>query len=106
MADYSTSFTRPLDELEAFLGTIVGMRSVPTKRQKEASKELRERMERDIAFTTEWIASGPGDKEVNHLGQAMACMSLNLHSGEGKGLRSFAWLTAGICLKEVQKLRG
>ena len=106
MADYSMNFSRPLNELEAFLGTIVGMRSVPTKRQKEASRELRERMEADIAFTTTWIATGPGDQEVNHLGQAMACMLLGLHPKQGTGLRSFPWLAAGMCLREVEKLRG
>ena len=106
MADYSTSFSRPLDELEAFLGTVVGMRSVPTKRQKEASVDLRERMERDIAFTTAWIATGSDNMEVNHLAQAMACMSLSLQAGGRIGLRSFVWLVAGICLREVGKLQG
>ena len=104
MADYSTSFSRPLDELEAFLGTVVGTRSVPTKRQKEASIDLRERMERDITFTTAWIASGPDDMEVNHLAQAMACTSLGLQAESRSGLRSFVWLAAEICLKEMGRL--
>ena len=105
MADYSTSFARPLDELEAFLGTIVGMRSMPTRRQKEASVDLRERMERDIAFTTAWIATGPDGTEMNHLAQAMACMSLGLQAKGRTGLRSFVWLATEICLREVGKLQ-
>ncbi|MCJ1312216.1 hypothetical protein MMC25_005890 [Agyrium rufum] len=104
MQEYSSSFYRPLDELEVFVGIIIGTRGTQTKRQKETSKEMREKMERDVAWIIEQIV-GRKHEEIDpaaSLARALACMSLTVLKPES-GLRSWTWIAAGTCLRELER---
>ena len=124
MYQYATHPSQPVDELEVFLGSIIGKNWNLSKRQRELSKEMKEKYERDVAFTIDCILRG-GDgasRVIEHdaLEKTMACLSLGVEveaqmsrktgkgRGRGKGKaawRSFGWVAAALCLRELEKFQ-
>ena len=50
MTEYSEHPLRPLSELEAFVGNILGRTGAQSKRQRELSTTMKEKFESDSAF--------------------------------------------------------
>ncbi|CZR69102.1 related to RNA-directed RNA polymerase [Phialocephala subalpina] len=107
MKNYSTHPTRPLSELEVFAGTVLGKDGAPTRRQREASKDMKEQFVEDTKVVVGQIQS---------LEMSMACLAASLEEGDGTGegnsrvrrggehLLSFKYLAAGVCLHQVQRM--
>ena len=113
MHQYSTHPTQPVTEVEVFSGSILGKRGgAQSKRQREFSTTMKEKFDRDVTYIVQWITKGDvgdGSKgEDEALERSIACLWVGSQSNKrwkkyGE-LVSFFWITAAVCLKEVEKL--
>ena len=71
---------------------------------------MKDKFERDTRYITEWIRGGEGDDEDGALERSIACLRVGMNGPTRRRkfgtLRSFAWVAAAVCLKEVEKLVG
>jgi hypothetical protein len=110
MSAYSTRPKNPLHELEVFIGYVIGKNGVQSKRQRECSIGLKKAFEADVSFTADWIRKGETTNSGERaLERSIACLSLSMEKGRrnerprAKNLRSFEWIAAAVCLKEVER---
>lgn len=106
MVDYSDHPKRPLTELEAFVGNILGPTGAQSKTQRELSTSLKEKFDNDAAYFVKCITRDDEDRSDEALERSLACFAVSLEDrslGREK-LRSFKYLAAAVCLREVDKL--
>ena len=123
MYQYSPHQRNPVSELEVFCGTILGREgSMPSKRTRERNIDMKDNFERWVRETREWIRVGDYDEEPESydetlgederdepLERSIACLSVAVHeSGKPYSrdighLRSFVYVAASACLKELEK---
>lgn len=116
MHQYSTHPAHPVSEVEVFSGTILGKNGAQSKRQRESSKTMKEKHDRDVEYTVLCItrgddADGTGDNgRAEALERSIACLYVACNTVRVRkkvgALVSFVWVAAAVCLKEVQKLQG
>ena len=122
MLQYSTHPTQTLSEIEVFSGNILGKNGgAQSKRQREFSSTMKDKYERDVAYTILWITQGGGEEDgkegatAGALERSIACLYVACHHRGrerigrrkvGEALMSFAWVAASVCLKELEKLPG
>lgn len=110
MTEYSQHPSRPLSELEAFTGNILGKTGVPNKHQRELSKTMKEKFEEDTTFIVNYITKDGDEYSAEALAKSIACLAVSLEGGDSykkRGeLSSFKYLAAAVCLKEINKLPG
>lgn len=111
MIEYSSSQVHYLSEVEVFCGHIVGKDGAPSKRQRDTSVDMKEKHERDVAFTVACITQGDhDDHRAEALERSIACLAAACHGGLVRRkvgrLVSFGWVAAAVCLREVDKFRG
>ena len=110
MYEFSTRPNNPLHELEVFIGYVIGKNGAQSRRQRECSIGLKKKFEVDVSFTVDSIRSGVTGSEDGGLERSIACLSLSMERTRRKqrakatDLRSFEWLAAAVCLKEVDSL--
>ncbi|KAK6334469.1 hypothetical protein TWF730_003683 [Orbilia blumenaviensis] len=103
----------PLQEVEVFIGCIIGTESHRQSRaQREGSENMRGEVNRLVAHTVGVIKYGPdGNSAVKEgtfdgftLERALACVMVSLTAREDdEGGSSFGWLATAIGLKELSK---
>ena len=109
MLTYTTRDSSYVSEVEVFSGILLGRFGALSKRQKEYSSAMKEKHERDVAYTVSCIRSGiEGNGEEEALARSMACLFVGLtkdrtHKRVG-ALVSFGWVAAAVCLSEVDKM--
>jgi hypothetical protein len=108
---------QPLSEVEVFAGSVLGKNGgLPSRRQREASTEMKDKVERDVSFTVNSILKGSGESQEKDrdeaLARSIACLAVaaeeelgNVLPKIGK-LQSFAYVAAAICLKEIEGFQG
>ncbi|WEW61966.1 RNA-directed 5'-3' RNA polymerase [Emydomyces testavorans] len=112
MQQYSkTPWKSSLTEIEVFVGSILGQNSKPTRRDKEASNEMRNSYQELVNFTISMIL----DREsggTESLERSIACFWVALNEGHTRTqgrhkekLLSFPWIAAMVCLEEVDKFQ-
>ena len=111
MQSYSAHPAHFVSEIEVFSGSILGKNGAQSKRQREFSVDMKEKHERDVAYTVLCITQGEGDKSGKEaLERSVACLytaSTTMRVRKKVGaLVSFSWIAAAICLKEVERLPG
>ncbi|TVY45069.1 RNA-dependent RNA polymerase [Lachnellula subtilissima] len=110
MTDYSQHPQRPLSELEAFTGAILGRTGVPNRYQRELSKTMKEKFEEDTTFIVNCILKDGDEWSDQALERSVACLAVSLKDGtvhrRREQLLSFKYVAAAICLREVEKLPG
>ena len=132
MRAYSTHPPHFISEVEVFAGAILGKNGAQSKRQREFSISMKEKHERDVAYTVACIRQGDEyDDDYNEavkesvfggggavggggkreaLERSIACFSVGVNTTRVRkkvgALVSFAWVAAGVCLREVERLRG
>lgn len=106
MHQYSVEPSHPLSELEVFIGYIVGRNGAQSKRQRELSKGLKEKFDRDVTFTIDNITGKQGGDRDDALARAVACLSVGIDRRETDTLQSFQWVAAAACLKEMLRRKG
>jgi hypothetical protein len=108
MVDYSDHPHRPLTELEAFVGNILGRTGAQSKHQRELSVSLKEKFDEDAAYFVKCIVNDGAEHSEEALERSMACLKASLEDrslGREK-LMSFKYLAAAVCLREVERLPG
>ncbi|MCJ1377000.1 hypothetical protein MMC17_000090 [Xylographa soralifera] len=113
MYQYSpTPWASTITELEVFIGNIVGKTHGQTKRQREASMNMREDYERLVEFIVSQMRNKDAGRE-EALERSIACMALGLEDDGASGpvrrgrsqVMSFRWIAASVCLQEVERLQ-
>jgi hypothetical protein len=111
MSDFSPSPLRRLNEVEVFVGIILGKNGVPNKRQRESSTGMKEQFDRDVSFVVDCITKNEkGVRDIESLERSVACLSVAMekdgHTSNAVGLRSFKYVAAAVCLKEIERFQG
>lgn len=120
MHQHSPHQREPLSELEVFAGTILGrVGGLSNKHTRDLAIAMKEAFERNVTFHINWIQHGEiADEDgsvLDYGGQSeslersIACLALAMEK-EGKysrgigNVKSFAYVAAAVCLKEVRDL--
>ena len=115
MFQYSTHPAHFISEIEVFSGNILGKNGAQSKGQRESSKTMKEKHDRDMEYTVLCIRRGDGDGDdedgkAEALERSIACLDVACNSVRVRKkvgtLVSFTWIAAAVCLREVQKLQG
>ncbi|KAF3941890.1 hypothetical protein ABW19_dt0202233 [Dactylella cylindrospora] len=110
--DYAARRDEPLEEVEVFIGYIMGRESHrQTKGQRESSDTLRSEVNRLVSHIVAAIRHGSENRVVeegNYDGYTleraiMAAMHSLTSRMDGVSSRSFGWLAVGVALKELAK---
>ncbi|KAL5318216.1 hypothetical protein ACEPPN_013275 [Leptodophora sp. 'Broadleaf-Isolate-01'] len=110
MSSYSEHPSRPISELEAFIGNILGATGNQSKKQRDLSVTMKEAFDRDAGFVVGCMVNDDdGEHADEALERSMACLaeSLDGTSGVGGGrnsdvLVSFGYIAAAVCLREIE----
>jgi len=110
MSDFSPSPLRRLNEVEVFVGTIIGKTGMPNKRQRESSTGMRDQFDRSVTFIVDCITKNEeGIKDNESLARSIACLSVAMekkdHTSDTVVLRSFKYVAAAVCLKEIERFQ-
>jgi len=111
MKEYNEHPSRPLTELEVFVGNVLGRTGAQSKRQRELSTSLKEHFDDGVAWIVNCILKdGNGEWSDESLERSMACLAVSLEEPKqprgwkGKEqLVSFKYVAAAICLREVER---
>jgi len=111
MLQYSTHPHHFVSELEVFSGNLLGKNGAQSKRQREFSKTMKEKHDRDMEYTVLSITRGDdGNSGEEALERSIACLYVACNTTRVRkrvgALVSFVWIAASVCLKEVEKLPG
>ena len=115
MSQYSMQPSQYLSEIEVFVGDIIGRYGPQSKRQREASIGMKEKFERDVAEIINYIVKedeGGEGRSKEALGRAIACFAVAAATSDtrprrGIGtLRSFGYVAAAVCLRELERSEG
>lgn len=111
MSIYSTHPSDPLSELEVCSGSIMGKNGAQSKRQREFSSNMKEKHERDVAYTSAFIIHGEdNDNRAEALERSLACLAASFNTRRVRRkvgtLVSFGWIAAAVCLREVDRFQG
>ena len=109
MQTYSPHPSHVITEIEVVNGKILGKNGAQSKRQRETSIDMKDKYERDVAWTVLCIKQGEDDTSSEKaLERSIACLyvaTTNTRVRRRAGrLFSFGWIAAAVCLKEVEKL--
>ncbi|GAB7352148.1 hypothetical protein MBLNU459_g2637t1 [Dothideomycetes sp. NU459] len=117
--EYAPSPHHPLTESELFAGTILGRAGGATnKRLQEMTNTMRARFDEILEFTVSRIVDGDddddagdaGDRDDEALPRAIACLAAGMRE-DGLWdrklgvLRSWRYVAAGVCLREMKRWR-
>lgn len=112
MLENSAHPTHFVSEVEVFVGALLGKDGAQTKRQREFSTSMKEKHDRDVAYTVQCILQGEEEEasKVEALERSIACLYVAVHEMRTRKrfgrLVSFTWVAAAVCLKEVEKFVG
>ncbi|KAE8452050.1 hypothetical protein EG329_002215 [Mollisiaceae sp. DMI_Dod_QoI] len=115
MKNYSEHPLRPMSELEAFIGNILGAQGTQSKRQRDLSIPMKEAFDRDVSYIVRCIRGSDDDDDERSdeaLGRSIACFSVSLGEvtrvtlggRKNEALVSFRYIAAAVCLREIDKL--
>ena len=128
MCDYSPTPSKPLQEVEVFVGSILGKDGErPTKRVRDYAGTMRDRYDELVRYVIETILRGDDSIRLpteEALERTLACLSIAIdaekarthttHSLDGNSrrsarrvahraeLRSWGYLAATLCLRQVE----
>ncbi|KAL9017000.1 MAG: hypothetical protein Q9185_005649 [Variospora sp. 1 TL-2023] len=112
MREYSLHPVHFASEVEVFAGALIGKNGAQSKRQREISTSMKEKHDREVAYTVQCILQGEeqDSSKQEALERSLACLDVAVHERRtfkrfGK-LVSFTWVAAAVCLKEIEKLPG
>jgi len=112
MKEYNEHPSRPLTELEVFVGNVLGRTGAQSKRQRELSTSLKEHFDDSAKWIVDCILKEDDGKwSAESLPRSMACLAVSLEEPEKrrgwKGreqLISFKYVAAAVCLREVERI--
>lgn len=108
--------SRPITELEAFIGNILGTQGFQSRRQRDASIPLKEEFDANVRDQVRYIRGTRDDDEHTEetLARSIACFNVSLGEVDrvqlggrrSEPLVSFRYITAAVCLREMDKVLG
>ncbi|KAH7393915.1 RNA dependent RNA polymerase-domain-containing protein [Phaeosphaeria sp. MPI-PUGE-AT-0046c] len=106
--------SKPLTELEVFSGNILGMQARASNRFiREANTQVQTRFDYEADRAISRIVHGDEDDEVSEqlevLARSVACfkVAMKTEGWESSGtLKSWKYVTAAVCLEQLERLRG
>lgn len=106
--EYGAQPSRPLSELEVFVGNILGKTGAQSKRQHELSISMRDRFHEDLGYIVNCILRDGKEKSKESLERSIACFKVSLEPGTrslmtGVEMVSFRYVAAAVCLREVDQ---
>ncbi|TKA65730.1 hypothetical protein B0A49_07514 [Cryomyces minteri] len=111
MYQFSLSAHSALSELEVFSGTILGKAGgAQNRRAREYNSAMKERFDRDVAYTVERIGRDDNGGADEALETSVACLRVAL-TEPGKrvkrvgALKSFTYVVAAVCLFEIERFQ-
>lgn len=108
MSSYTEHPSRPLSELEAFVGNILGKTGAQSKSQRELSITLKEKVDTDTSFIVDCILKDGKEWSSEALERSMACLAVSLEEKivfkRRERLVSFKYVAAAVCLREVERM--
>lgn len=117
MKNYSDHPLRPMSELEAFIGNILGAQGSQTRRQRDLSIPMKEALDRDMSYIVTCIRGTEEDEYDEEpsdvpLARSIACFSVSLGEvtrvmmggRKTEALVSFRYVAAAVCLREMEKV--
>lgn len=109
---YSTHPAQLISEMEVFVGTLLGKSGGGrTRRLREMSTDMREKFERDVAFTVRCITKGSQEEDNDEaLERSIACLAVAVEEPgivweRARKLESFRYIAAAVCLGEVERFQ-
>jgi hypothetical protein len=114
MTTYSEHPLRPISEIEAFIGNVLGATGAQSKKQRDLSITMKEQFSRDVTFIIACIKSESSDQteapdNSYALERSMACLAVSLEDRtiggsfrNGDQLLSFRYIAAAVCLKAME----
>ncbi|KAI9846864.1 MAG: hypothetical protein M1837_003476 [Sclerophora amabilis] len=112
MAQYSPHPLNYLTELEVFVGNIMGKFGAQSRRQREYSIGMKDKFDRDVALIISWILKNAetGEHDAESLERSIACLAIAMEDEKSRAkigrLRSFRYVAAAVCLKELDRAHG
>jgi hypothetical protein len=107
MTEYSEHPVRPLTELAAFIGNILGKTGAQSRHPRELSTNMKDKFEEEALFIVNCILKEDGDWSEGSLELSMACLVVSLYApkthSKQEQLLSFEYVAAAVCLREVEK---
>ncbi|CZR68497.1 related to RNA-directed RNA polymerase [Phialocephala subalpina] len=115
MRNYSEHPLRPISELEAFIGNILGAQGSQTRRQRDLSITMKEALNRDVSYIVGCIR-GPNEDDDERsdeaLARSIACFSVSLGEvprvmmgvRKKEALVSFRYIAAAVCLRGMDRV--
>ncbi|RDW85241.1 hypothetical protein BP6252_02831 [Coleophoma cylindrospora] len=109
MTEFSEHPLRPIREIEAVVGNILGKNAIANRRQQELSTSMKGEYDRNAAFIVDCITRDEnGDYSSEALERTMACLFISLEekipTRDREELVSFKYLAATLCLREINLL--
>lgn len=128
MYQFSPSANHPLSELEVFSGNILGKAgALPNKRVREYNMNMKEKFNRDVTYTIDWILHGDPEEAASVAGaydddaastfggsqealeRSIACLAVAMEGARRTVrkvgvLKSFGYVASAVCLREVEKM--
>ncbi|KAJ8071651.1 hypothetical protein OCU04_001972 [Sclerotinia nivalis] len=111
MHQYSEHPSRPVSEREVFVGNILGKVGSVSKKQRELCTSMKEKYDEIAAFIIDCIIKVNDDYSEEALERSIACFAVSLddmepRSARDEPLKSFRYLAAGVCLREMERVPG
>ncbi|EDN94048.1 hypothetical protein SS1G_09915 [Sclerotinia sclerotiorum 1980 UF-70] len=111
MHHYSEHPSRPVSEREVFVGNILGKAGSVSKKQRELCTSMKEKYDEIAAFIINCIIKVNDDYSEEALERSIACFAVSLddkgpRSTRDEPLKSFRYLAAGVCLREMERVPG
>ncbi len=115
MTSYSEHPLRPLTELEAFIGNILGKTGAQSRQQRELSTSMKEKFEAESGFIVNCIVRDDAEWSEESLERSLAVLWVSLQERRWKrglgfdgagSLLSFKYVAAEVCLREVDRFLG
>lgn len=107
MTNFSDHPLRPLSELEAFIGNIIGKSGAQNKVQLENSRKMKEKVSENNRYIVDCILKDGREYSDEALERSSACLAVSLEENCKKrkkdSLLSFKYLAASVCLRQVER---
>lgn len=107
--------SRPITELEAFIGNILGTQGFQSRRQRDASVSVKEEFDSNVRDMVRHIRGADDDEHTEEtLARSIACFNISLGEvtraslggRKSEPLVSFRYIAAAVCLREMDKVLG
>ena len=102
MMEHSAHPTHFVSEVEVFVGALLGKEGAQTKRQREFSSGMKDKHDRDVAYTVQCILQGEEEdsSQEEALERSIACLYVAVHEVRTR-VSSSEYIRSGLLVWEM-----